>query len=116
MRYMLIIFLIIGCWILTCSEPVKVVRHAPEIKSLTADKTIVYVNEFITLQANVVDEDKEDELSFEWSTTAGNLINTKNNPTQWQAPPTAQTVTISLMVSDGYFETSKTLDIVVKAR
>ena len=114
MKGRLLINFILGGLILSCSQPVEVVRHSPEIKSLIADKGVVYVNEFITLQAEVVDKDKDDALVLEWTATAGKLTNTKNNPTQWHAPSAAQTVTITLTVSDGYFEVSKSLDIVVK--
>jgi len=116
MKRTLFVWFFLAGAILTCSQPVEVVRHSPEIKSLTADKGIVYVNEFITLQAVIVDNDEDDELVLTWTATAGTLTNTKNNPTQWHAPSTPQTVTITLTVSDGYFETSKSLEIVVKAK
>jgi len=112
-KTLLVCFSLVGV-ILFCSQPVEVVRHSPEIKSLTADKGSVFVGEFINLRAVVEDKDEDDELLLTWTATAGTLTNTKNNPTQWHAPSTPQRVTITLTVSDGYFEVSKSLDIVVK--
>ena len=97
---------------LACSEPVSVVKHKPVIRSITLSRTQIYVDEFITVQADVADEDK-DELSYTWSADGGIFINPKNNPTQWHAKTEPGTYTINLSVTDGTFIVEKATQVQV---
>jgi len=115
MRYLPGLFsivLIIGC----SSNPTQIVRHKPVIHSISAARAIIFVAETVEVQASVSDEDENDELRFNWSATGGTFINTFNNPTQWRAPNAIGTFTLTLSVSDGYFQISKSIQITVKTR
>jgi len=95
-----------------CSEPVSVVKHKPVIHSITLSRTRIYVDEFITIQADVTDKDG-DELGFTWSADGGTFINPKNNPTQWHAKADPGTYTINLSVTDGTFIVEKSAQVQV---
>ena len=99
-----------------CGESVKVVQHEPVIESITASRTLVYPKEFVTIVAKVTDKDKNDKLDFKWTATGGKLTNENNNPTQWHAPDSPGTFTITLSVFDGVFEVKDSIEIKVIAR
>ena len=99
--------------LISCEEPTEIIRHAPEIHGIFFSRSAIYPNEFVDVTANVTDEDKGDKLTYNWQTTCGHFNNTINNPTQWFAPSYPATCTISLTVSDGYFEVSKSAEIIV---
>lgn len=101
---------------LSCSEPVSVTKHEPVIRSLDLSRTLLYVEEFITVQADVRDEDSGDRLTYQWEATGGLFTNPNNNPTQWHAPDTPNTYTITLKVTDGYFRVEKSADVEVVAK
>ena len=98
---------------MACSEPVSETKHEPVIKSVDVSRTRLYTGEFITVQADVRDEDKGDKLTYLWEATGGMFTNPNNNPTQWHAPGAADTYTITLKVSDGYFRVEKSRDVEV---
>jgi hypothetical protein len=102
--------------LLTCSEPLSETKHQPEIRSMNFSRTLLYVEEFITVSADVRDEDEGDKLSYQWEATGGIFTNPNNNPTQWHAPKTADSYTITLKVSDGYFRIEKSTQIEVVAK
>jgi hypothetical protein len=83
------------------------------IHSLTLDRTVIYVAESVGVSAHVSDADENDTLTFRWSADGGDFVNEKNNPTQWRAPNVAGKYTLTLVVTDGYYETSKSVGISV---
>jgi len=98
------------------SKPTEIVRHEPVIHSISPERSVVYISETITITASVSDEDDEDQLSYKWSASGGSFVSDRNNPTQWQSPNTAGTYMIRLVLSDGYFQTSKEINITAITR
>jgi len=96
-----------------CQSPTEVLRFEPVIHSITLERTIVYTGEAVGVSANASDADENDTLTFRWHATGGDFVNEKNNPTQWRAPNTAGDYTLTLTVTDGYYEVSKTATIKV---
>lgn len=92
---------------MACSEPTNIVRHVPFIQSITLERSLVFVGETINIQAAVGDQDPDDVLRYKWTATAGSFVNENNNPTQWRAPNQPGACTITLILSDGYYEISK---------
>ena len=101
--------------LLACSTPVSQVIHKPVIHDISLSRTQIYVNEFITVQADVSDKDG-DELKFTWESNGGSFTNPHNNPTQWHAGSKVGTFTITLKVSDGSFtvQDSRTVKVLAK--
>lgn len=98
--------------IAACSDPVSQELHKPVINSISFDRSQIFVNEFITVTADVSDKDN-DPLVYTWSANGGTFTSTKNNPTQWHAGSTPGTYTLKLSVSDGTFTVEKSKDIKV---
>ena len=105
--------IIIALLFCSCDQPTEIVRHSPVIKSISSSRTITFPKEFIDIGADVSDKDEEDELTYLWQSTCGRFVNIHNNPTQWQSPDYPDSCIITLTVSDGYFEVSKSTAILV---
>lgn len=117
MRNYLFLLLIMLLSIIACdSNPTQIIRHEPVIHSITPQRTVVYVNDAVEIKAEVSDADEKDELRFQWSATGGSFVSEKNNPTQWKAPNQTGEFAISLKLSDGYYEVSKSVNIRVTNR
>ncbi len=99
----------------SCSEPLSETKHVPEITSLSLSRTQVYEGEFIDVQATITDVDKSDKHTFLWSADAGRFTNAKNNPTQWHAPEQTGDFSITLQVSDGFFQVDSSTAVRVLA-
>jgi hypothetical protein len=115
-RYFIYLSLSCCIWLADCNEPVAVTLHVPVIHSLSVDRSQIYVQEFVTLQAEVTDQDKGDQLTFQWSATGGTFTNPANNPTQWHAPTIPDSYTLILIVSDGTFEVADSTTVKVLPR
>jgi len=74
-------------------------NKAPIISSLEAEKPYLYAGEDAGFKVYACDPDGDD-LSYEWSATAGN-ISGEGAAATWTAPQTPQTCTITVKVSDG---------------
>jgi len=72
----------------------------PTISSLIADTAWAHPSGSIQVTCNATDPDN-DELSYEWSTTGGNITGTGAVVT-WTAPPEVGTYNVTVVVTDGY--------------
>ena len=106
----ILLFLIITFTIFSCSDPASEQLNKPVINGITFDRSQIYVNQFITIQAAASDKD-DDVLKFKWTADGGTFTNANNNPTQWHAGPTAGTFTIFLTVSDRTFSVTDSKQI-----
>lgn len=116
MRLIAIISIIILLSLSCSDKPTEIVRHEPVIQSITPERSIIYTNDTIKIQASVSDEDQDDKLTYAWSATGGSFISETNNPTQWHSPDNSGDYIITLTVSDGYYNRSKTTTIKVVNR
>lgn len=106
--------ILIGLLIWTgCQSPTEVLRFEPVIHSISLERTIIYSGESVGVSASVSDADENDTLTFRWHASGGDFVNEKNNPTQWRAPNTVGDYTLTLVVTDGYYEVSKSTTIKV---
>lgn len=78
---------------------VVAVNHPPVIKGLTAERTTIKQAESTPVECIASDPDG-DELSYAWSSKAGNFSG-KGPAVTWTAPNSCATFTISVNVSDG---------------
>ena len=106
----MLLFLFVTFALFACSDPASEQLNKPVINGITFDRSQIYVNQFITIQATVADKDG-DPLKFKWTADGGTFTNANNNPTQWHAGSTAGTFTITLIVSDGTFSVSSSKQI-----
>jgi len=113
MKMMIFIIMLIAI-LFACNDPLEILRHSPVIHSINLSRTTIYPEQYIDIEAVVTDEDKNDELTFLWeSTCEGHFVHIHNNPTQWYAPENPDTCIISITVSDGYFEVSKSATVTI---
>lgn len=100
--------LLFACGLLTlgllgCAEQAAEVtapiNHAPQLLSLTAERTIVGLGESTPVTASARDPDN-DNLTFSWLATAGQIEGTGNQIT-WTAPDDFSDTFIRCQVSDG---------------
>jgi len=115
MRQILFFFMAL-LTLINCSEPTRVLQHSPVIHSIAVDRSQVYPQEFVTVQAVVSDQDKTDRLTFHWTADGGTFTNFTNNPTQWHAPSSPATCTLKLTVSDGVFQVADSTTVKVVPR
>lgn len=115
MRYLLILLAVLAL-VAACSNPTEIVRHEPEIHAISLERTIVFVAETVGVSASVSDADKQDTITFHWSADAGSFVSETNNPTQWRAPNSAGEYSLTLVITDGYYEAAKSAEITVKNR
>jgi hypothetical protein len=106
------LFLTCALFLLSCSDPASEQLFKPVINSISFDRSQIYINQFITVQANVTDEDG-DPLKYAWTADGGTFTSATNNPTQWHAGAQAGTFTLTLSVSDGTFSVSDSRQIKV---
>ncbi|MFH0768774.1 MAG: Ig-like domain-containing protein [Chloroflexota bacterium] len=75
------------------------VNHPPVIKSLTAEQSTIKQAMSTAIECVASDPDG-DELSYAWSSIAGNFSG-KGSAVTWTAPNSCATYTISVTISDG---------------
>lgn len=103
-KYLLLIPLIVLFW--TCSEDnnptqSQIQNSPPVIHEIIANPSQPQCGQVVTLNAIATDSDG-DELSYNWSTSAGQLAgNGTGNPIEWTAPSVAGDYTLICIVSDG---------------
>lgn len=95
------------------SKTIAVVKtnEAPVIKDITVPATSVTPLEHLPLQANFSDPDG-DALTFIWTATDGTIEGT-NATAYWDAPTTAGSYTITVIVSDGTLEATHSVVLTV---
>ncbi len=97
------------------------VNHAPEIQELFQDSPVVTTNQYVYINAVVVDKDN-DEIQYAWSCSAGRILidsdhgryGLASNPCRWRAPDTPGDFVVTCVVSDGMETSSKSLTITVQ--
>lgn len=109
---MRLLILVISLFLFSCSDPASEQLSKPVINGISFDRSQIYVNQFITVQADVTDKDR-DPLKYKWTADSGIFTNAENNPTQWHAGPNTGTFTITMTVSDGTFSVSGSKQIKV---
>ncbi len=113
-NFFFVLLAILGLF--NCSEPTRVLQHSPVIHSIAVDRSQVYPQEFVTVQAKVSDQDQGDKLTYRWTANGGAFVNSSNNPTQWHAPSFPATYTLTLAVSDGIFQVTDSTTVKVIPR
>ena len=91
-------------------------NRPPTVKIEGGSSQPVAAGSRLTLQANVYDPDG-DAVTLEWTTTAGALSGSTTARTNWTAPASATTLTITLRATDSSGATaSDTLSLQVLAK
>lgn len=75
-------------------------NDVPVIDSVVASSTTVSGGQTINLAATVHDPDTTDTLTYSWTATAGSLSSPTSTTTNWTAPNTSLTATLTLTVQD----------------
>lgn len=78
------------------------INHAPVIKKVTVDKTILKVNEKVEIVVSAIDEDNDD-LTYSYEPSGG-IIKGSGKKVEWQAPDYTGDFSINIKVSDGELE------------
>ncbi|MEW6380894.1 MAG: carboxypeptidase regulatory-like domain-containing protein [bacterium] len=88
-------------------------NNAPLITAMSAAKTQVLPDGEVSIQAAVSDPEGR-PLSYAWSCTAGEIVTGQGSyAITWKAPPSTGDHTISLKVSDGLRESTRSVTIQV---
>jgi hypothetical protein len=82
------------------SAPPPFSNEAPVLDSLVANTTSVAPGGTLSLTATAHDPNSGDTLSFAWSAPSGSFSTSTQASTQWTAPTTQGSVTLTLKVSD----------------
>ncbi|AZR74173.1 hypothetical protein BBF96_12670 [Anoxybacter fermentans] len=88
------------------------VNTAPIIEEISASSSSVLVNGTLTLTA-IVNDPTGDNLTYRWEDAIGEVLGTEPS-LEWHAPDTYGVYPVTLYVSDGIFESSKTININVE--
>jgi hypothetical protein len=98
-RWLVIVIIVAAAVILAILFDTSLANHQPDITSLKAEPEKVLPSGICQIVCNASDPNG-DELSYEWSTTGGNIAGTGPEVT-WTAPEEVGTYNITVVVEDG---------------
>lgn len=75
-------------------------NNPPKIMEFFITEGEISTNMISDAWVNTLDEDS-DTISYNWTISAGNINNSNESRTKWQAPGTAGTITLTIEISDG---------------
>ena len=99
-RYLLIMGIVAAAVLLSILFYTMLANHRPAITSLEAEPERVLPSGSYQIVCTASDRDG-DELSYEWSTTGGNISGT-GAAVNWAAPEEVGTYDVTVVVTDGY--------------
>jgi hypothetical protein len=101
-RWLVIVIIVAAAVILAILFDTLLANHQPAITSLMAEPERVLPLGICQIVCNASDPDG-DELSYEWSTTGGNIAGT-GAVVNWTAPEEVGIYHVTVVVTDGYGE------------
>jgi hypothetical protein len=84
----------------TSAHETEAPNNPPKIMEFFITEGVISTNMINDAWVNVLDEDG-DTISYDWTISAGSINNINEGRTKWQAPGTAGTITLTVIISDG---------------
>lgn len=92
-------------------SPVPKTVQAPIILRVNADADTVYIHDTVHLQC-LAQDTQGDQIYYRWTTDHGSFATPSNQPSViWNAPGMQETSTITVIASDGIYESDQSLTI-----